>query len=121
VARMKTQLPHVTGGLMRKLAIWVCALFVAAVVAAPIAAVFAGEKTHEVKGEVVSVDLEGKTLTFKDETGASKTVPALDKALESLKTLKAGDKVILTCSDDEKGGHLGVSAIKIAKEEPKKG
>jgi len=101
---------------MKRLAFFVCALFVAAVVAAPVAAVFAGEKTHEVKGEVVSVDLEGKTLTFKDETGQNKTAPAMGKAIDSLKTLKAGDKVILICTDNEKGEHQGISAIKIAKE-----
>jgi len=33
-----------------------------------------------VKGEVVSVDLTAKTLTFKDEAGESKTAGVLDKA-----------------------------------------
>lgn len=106
---------------MRKLAIWVVALFAAAVLASPVTMVLAGEKTHEVKGEVVSVNVEGKTLTFKDETGQSKTVPAMGKAIEDLKTLKAGDKVVLTCTDDEKGGHLGVSGVKIQKPEAPKG
>jgi hypothetical protein len=68
-----------------------------------------------VKGEVVSVDLTAKTLTFKDDAGTSKTVPATGKALDSLKTLKAGDKVVLTCTDNDKGEHQGVSAIKIEK------
>jgi hypothetical protein len=108
---------------MRKLAVWVVALFVAAVLVAPVTAVLAGEKTHEVKGEVVSVNVEGKTLTFKDETGQSKTVPAMGKAIDSLKTLKAGDHVVLTCTDDERGGHLGVTVIKLDNktEPPKQG
>ena len=105
---------------MRKIAFWVCALFVAAVLASPVTAVLAGEKTHDVKGEVVSVNVEGKTLTFKDETGQSKTVPAMGKAIDALKTLKAGDHIVLTCTDDEKGGHLGVTAIKLEKPEPPK-
>src|SRR5262245_11161330 len=106
---------------MRKLAIWVCALFVAAALAAPVTMVLAGEKTHDVKGEVVSANADGKTLTFKDETGQSKTVPAMGKAIDALKTLKAGDHVVLTCTDDERGGHLGVTAIKLdTKPEPPK-
>jgi Cu/Ag efflux protein CusF len=100
---------------MRKVAIWVCALFVAAALAAPVTTVLAGEKTHDVKGEVVSVNVEGKTLTFKDDTGKSMTVPAMGKAIDELKNLKAGDHVVLTCTDDEKGGHLGVSGIKVDK------
>ena len=100
---------------MRRLALLVVLGFVAAVLSAPLSAVLAGGKTHEVKGEVVSVDLTAKTLTFKDETGASKTAGVLDKAQKSLETLKAGDKVVLTCSDNDAGEHLGISAIKLAK------
>jgi len=108
---------------MRKIAFWTCAFFVLAVLASPLTAVLAGEKTHEVKGEVVSVNVEGKTLTFKDDTGQSKTVPAMGKAIDALKTLKAGDHVVLTCTDDERGSHLGVTAIKLDNktEPPKQG
>ena len=100
---------------MKRLASLVCALFVLAALAAPVSAVFAGEKNHDVKGEVVSVDLTAKTLTFKDETGANKTVPASGKALDTLKTLKAGDKIVCTCTDNDKGEHTGVTAIKVEK------
>jgi Cu/Ag efflux protein CusF len=100
---------------MKRLASLVCGLFVLAVLAAPVSMAIAGEKTHEVKGEVVSVDLTAKTLTFKDDTGQNKTVPAMGKALDTLKTLKAGDKVTLTCTDNEKGEHQGISAIKVEK------
>ena len=100
---------------MNKLAALLCGLFVLAVLAVPASTAFAGEKTHDVKGEVVSVDLTAHTLTFKDDTGANKTVPAMGKALDTLKTLKAGDKVTLTCTDNDKGEHQGVSAIKVEK------
>ena len=74
----------------------------------------AKETSHDVTAEVVSVDVAAKVITIKDETGASKKVPVLPPALESLKTVKAGDTVLLTCQDNEKGEHQGVSAIKPA-------
>jgi hypothetical protein len=45
----------------------------------------------------------------------------MGKAIDALKTLKAGDHVVLTCTDDDRGGHLGVTAIKLdTKPEPPK-
>ena len=35
-------------------------------------------KTHDVKGTIVSVNVEGKTITFKDDTGSSVSAPVLD-------------------------------------------
>jgi hypothetical protein len=67
-------------------------------------------KTHDVDAEVVSVDTAKGTLTIKAE-GGDKTVPVDTKATSSLKDLKAGDKVKLTCWDDEKGDHKKVVAI----------
>lgn len=68
-------------------------------------------KTHEVTAEVVSVDLTKKTLTIKGEK-ENMVVPVLDsKALDSLKDVKAGDTLKLTCKDDAKGAHLGVVAV----------
>jgi Cu/Ag efflux protein CusF len=78
--------------------------------------VLAAEKTHEMTTQVVSVDLKAKTITIKDEKGENKTAPVLEQALESLKTVKAGDRVTLTCLDDENGQHKGVSGIKHVKE-----
>ncbi len=101
---------------MRKLALAGLGLFVVAVLLAPMAPVFDWSgKTHDMKGEIVSVDLDGKMLTFKDEKGESHTAPVMGKALETLKTVKAGDKVTVTCTDNEKGEHQGISGIKIAK------
>ncbi|HEV8119945.1 MAG TPA: hypothetical protein VGQ67_03020 [Candidatus Polarisedimenticolia bacterium] len=77
-------------------------------------AVAAG-KTHDLTGTVVSTDAAGKKITFKDDSGTSMTVPVLDKAVGTLKTLKPGEKVVLTCQDNEKGDHEGISAIKVAK------
>jgi hypothetical protein len=64
---------------------------------------------------VVSTDVDAKTITIKDEKGEEKTAPVLEDALGSLKTLKAGDKVVLTCLDHDKGEHQGVSDSKPAK------
>jgi hypothetical protein len=74
----------------------------------------AAGKTHDVTAEVVSVDVAAKIITIKGETGEDKKVLVLPSALESLKTVKAGDNVLLTCQDNEKGEHQGVSAIKAA-------
>lgn len=76
------------------------------------APVLATGTTHDVTTEVVAVDLEKKVITIKDVNGENKKVPVLPSALESLKTIKAGDNVLLTCQDNEKGEHQGVSAIK---------
>ena len=70
-------------------------------------------KTHEVEAVVVSVDAEKNTITIKGEK-ENKTSPVDAKAASALKTVKAGDKVILTCSDDAKGAHEKVVAIKAA-------
>lgn len=73
-------------------------------------------KTHEAKAQVVSVDAAAKTITVKGEAGQpDKTIPAMGAAVDSLKTVKAGDMVMLTCQDNDKGEHQGVTAITPAK------
>jgi hypothetical protein len=67
-------------------------------------------KTHEVAAEAVSVDVDKKTLTIKGEK-ENTTVPVDEKAVASLKDVKAGDKLTLTCWDDAKGVHQKVTAI----------
>src|SRR6187397_3142578 len=62
-------------------------------------------KTHEVQAEVVSADTAKSTLTIKGDT-ENKTVPVDKKAAASLRTVKAGDKVTLTCWDNDKGEHV---------------
>jgi len=71
-------------------------------------------KTHEVTAEVVSVDAEKSTITIKGEK-ENKTAPVDAKAAASLKTVKAGDHVTLTCWDNAKGEHEKVIAIAPAK------
>ena len=71
-------------------------------------------KMHEVQAEVVSADNAKHTLTIKGDKD-NKTVPVDHKALASLKTVKAGDKVTLTCWDNAKGEHVKVTAIAPAK------
>lgn len=74
----------------------------------------AAPTTHDMKAEIVSVDLTTHTLTVKDDKGATKTVPVLEQARESMAKFKAGDKVTLSCMDNDQGEHQGVSAIKAA-------
>jgi Cu/Ag efflux protein CusF len=71
----------------------------------------AGANTHELKATVVSVDMDTKMLTIKDENGEEKTAPVLESAVAQLKGLKVGDTITVTCQDDENGGHQGVSKI----------
>ena len=100
---------------MRKLALWVCAVMIAGLALGQATSLVASGKTHDMKGTVVSMDLEGKKLTFKDESGTSITAAVLGKAVDSLKTLKAGEAITITCQDNEKGDHEGISAIKVEK------
>jgi glucose/arabinose dehydrogenase len=69
----------------------------------------ASEKTHTVEAEVVSADATAKTLTIKGDPNKTVTVDAA--AAGSLKDLKSGDKVKLTCRDNDKGEHQAVTKI----------
>jgi len=82
-------------------------------------------KAHVIEGEVVSADATAKTITVK-VNGEDKTAPVHGKAVAHLASLKAGEKVSLTCMDNDKGEHQYVSAIKVEKapaaaKEPAKG
>jgi len=68
----------------------------------------------QVAGEFVSADAEKKTVTFKNDKGESLTWPVEGKALESLKSVKAGDKVTIHYSVDEKGAPKAATEIKSA-------
>jgi hypothetical protein len=72
----------------------------------------AAVKTHDVNVQFVSADATKKTITVKGEDGSEKTVPVEGKALVSVKTLKANDKITVTCRDNEKGEHQAVTDIK---------
>jgi hypothetical protein len=107
---------------MKKLALLLSALLVVAGVAsaatqatAPAKAKpAAAAKTHVVEAEVVSADAMAKTLTIKGEAG-DKTVPVEGAAVAHLKNLKAGEKVKLTCRDNEKGEHQAITHITVEK------
>lgn len=71
-------------------------------------------KVHDVEAEIVSIDEAAKTITIKGDPD-NKTVPVEGKALASIKSHKAGDKVTLVCRDNEQGEHQAVVAIKAAK------
>jgi hypothetical protein len=68
-------------------------------------------KTKEISAEIVSVATDGKALTIKSETG-DKTVSVDDKAVASVKTLKAGDKPTLVCRENANGESF-VTAVKM--------
>ena len=87
------------------------ALILALTAALPAAWAGAG-KSHESKAEVVSVDEKAKTITLKDDKGETHTAPLMGKAVDEAKHLKAGDKVNVTCQDNDKGEHEGVTALK---------
>ena len=78
----------------------------------------AAAKTHEVSAEFVSADATKKTVTLKTADG-EKTVPMEGKAIASVKSLKANDKVTATCRDNDKGEHQAVTDIKAAAAEKK--
>lgn len=100
---------------MKTVAWMICLVLVAGLAFAPNAlAKDAAKKTHDVTAEVVSVDIEGKTITIKDDKGETKTAPVLESAEPMLKKVKPGQKVTLTCQDNEMGEHQAVSGIKIA-------
>ena len=71
--------------------------------------------THEMTVTVVSMDAKAHTLTVKDDAGKEMTAKCMEGAVKEMSSVKAGEKVSLTCKDNAKGEHLGVVAIKPAK------
>ena len=71
-------------------------------------------KNHDVTAEVVSVDMDAKTITIKMADGKTTTAPVMGEAVGQLKDVKAGETVKLTCHDKDNGDHEGVTAIQKA-------
>src|SRR5262245_65665699 len=92
---------------MNRAGVLMVAVLMAVMLVANVAPAVAAGKTHDVKGTIVSVNVEGKTITFKDDTGANMTAPVLDAAAGSLKNEKPGEAVTLTRQDNEKREHEG--------------
>ena len=90
-------------------------LVVAMVLAFPLGTLAGEGKAHDMNMTVVSMDAKAKMITLKDEKGENHTAPLLGKAVSEASGLKAGDKVVATCKDSDKGEHQGVMAIKKAK------
>ena len=88
-------------------------LVIAALAAAPMGSAVAGEATkhHNLTATIVSMDEKAKTITFTTDNGEQKTAPVIGKAISELKSVKAGEKVTLTCTDKATGEHEGVSDI----------
>lgn len=71
-------------------------------------------KTHKVEAEIVTTDVEKKTVTFKTTAG-EKSAPVGPLAMYRLKKVKTGDKVTLTCKDGATPEECAeVSFIKVA-------
>jgi Cu/Ag efflux protein CusF len=111
---------------MKKIALALAALLVAAgmgyaaqsTAPAKKAKPMSATKTHVVAAEVVSSDATAKTLTLKTEQGEM-TSKVEGAAVASLKNLKAGEKVKVTCRDNEAGEHEAITHITVEKA-PKK-
>jgi hypothetical protein len=69
---------------------------------------------NQVLGTVVSVDEAKSTITFKDPKEQTTTWKVEGKAVGRLKSLKAGDKVKILYSVDDKGAPKAAVAIKPA-------
>lgn len=78
------------------------------------AALASEAKTHEMTVTISAVNVKEKTISFKDADGKEMTSPVLEPAMASLKDVHAGEKVVLTCKDED-GKHMGVTAIRSAK------
>jgi hypothetical protein len=78
------------------------------------AALAAETETHDMTVTISSVNVQEKTISFKNAEGKEMTAPVLEPAMESLKDVHAGEKVVLTCKDKD-GKHMGVTAIRSAK------
>jgi Cu/Ag efflux protein CusF len=88
----------------RRLIVFLVLLFAASVAFAQ------ATKTHDVTGEVVKADVAAKTITLKS-MDKEMTLAVEGEAATQLKDIKAGDKVTVSCRDDDKGAHKAVTKI----------
>jgi translation initiation factor IF-1 len=84
-----------------------------AIVVLPVAAL--ADSSHDVNATFVSADAKNKIFTVKLEDGTTSTGKAEGNAAKQLADLKYGDKVVVTCKDNDKGEHVAATDIKVAK------
>ncbi len=73
------------------------------------------DKTQKLTAEIVAIDPMAKTITFKDQSGQSKTITAAEKAAVYIRNLKPGAKAVLTCKTDTTGEIKNITNFKILK------
>jgi hypothetical protein len=79
----------------------------------PMPAFIAAEKTHDLTVDIVSFDDKAKTIRIRDDEGVLRTAPLLGKAVAESRTFFVGDRVVITCHDDGRGGHRGITALRV--------
>jgi hypothetical protein len=68
-----------------------------------------GFKKHEFAADFVSWDPAEKTITFRAEgDNLDTTLPVSGKASDKIEELSTGERLTLTCLDDEDGQHVGI-------------
>ena len=93
---------------------------VVALLGSGIATVIATEGTqHDLTVQFVSFDSKAMKVTFKNDAGEQNTVSVMESAANDFNDVKTGERVTLTCDDDDNGEHLGVSKAKRAPVEKK--
>jgi Cu/Ag efflux protein CusF len=109
---------------MKKFALLSSFLLLAGAASATPAKAHHGAKAHEtakaastaapaeVAGEIVSVDAMKKSVTFRNEQGENVTWPVDGAAVASLKTVKTGEKVMISYAVDANGAPKAITAIK---------
>ncbi len=68
--------------------------------------------THQATFEVVSVDLQAKTITLRADE-QEWTLPVIGKALQKLENIEAGKTIKVTCQDNDDGEHQAILDIEI--------
>jgi hypothetical protein len=80
------------------------------------AAAVAAQPAAELRGEVIGVDGEKKTLKLKAQTGGDSPseieLSVEGEALNSLPALNAGDQVTITCKEETSADNCVVTAVK---------
>ncbi len=84
-----------------------------AAVATPTAPAAPEAERHNLVATVVSVDAAKSTITFTDAKGQSQTWKAEGKAAARLKNFKAGSKVKISYSVDDKGAPKAAISIRL--------